>query len=161
MFHLPQPAPFILISSDRPGSDSHFGPRAAAQDIGASDYSMRIWLRPDKLAQYNLTPGDIAAAIREQNAQFAAGRFGEEPQKNPATFTYSVTTQGRFADPREFENIIIRSDEFGGALRVKDIARVELGALNYSFSATFNGAPTVPIGVYLQPGAKRNQPSSG
>ena len=121
--------------------------------FGASDYSMRIWLRPDKLAQYNLTTGDIAAAIREQNAQFAAGRFGEEPQKDAATFTYSVTTQGRFADPREFENIIIRSDEFGGALRVKDIARVELGALNYSFSATYNGAPTVPIGIYLQPGA--------
>jgi multidrug efflux pump len=121
--------------------------------FGASDYSMRIWLRPDKLAQFNLTPGDIAAAIREQNAQFAAGRFGEEPQKNPTVFTYSVTTQGRFADPREFENIIIRSDEFGGALRVKDIARVELGALNYSFSATYNGAPTIPIGVYLQPGA--------
>ena len=121
--------------------------------FGASDYSMRVWLRPDKLAQFNLTPGDIAAAIREQNAQFAAGRFGEEPQKNPTAFTYSVTTQGRFADPREFENIIIRSDAFGGALRVKDIARVELGALNYSFGATFNGSPTVPIGVYLQPGA--------
>jgi multidrug efflux pump len=121
--------------------------------FGASDYSMRIWLRPDKLAQYNLTPGDVAVAIREQNAQFAAGRFGEEPQKDPTAFTYSVMTQGRFADPKEFENIIIRSDAFGGALRVKDIARVELGALNYSFSATFNGAPTVPIAIYLQPGA--------
>jgi multidrug efflux pump len=121
--------------------------------FGATDYSMRIWLRPDKLAQYSLTPGDVAAAIREQNAQFAAGRFGEEPQRDPTAFTYSVTTQGRFADPREFENIIIRSDEFGGALRVKDVSRVELGALNYSFSATFNGAPTVPIGIYLQPGA--------
>jgi multidrug efflux pump len=121
--------------------------------FGATDYSMRIWLRPDKLAQYGLTPGDVAAAIREQNAQFAAGRFGDEPQRSPTAFTYSVTTQGRFADPREFENIIIRSDEFGGALRVKDIARVELGALNYGFSATFNGAPAVPIGIYLQPGA--------
>ncbi|NEW86951.1 multidrug efflux RND transporter permease subunit [Rhodopseudomonas sp. WA056] len=121
--------------------------------FGATDYSMRVWLRPDKLAQFNLTPGDVAAAIREQNAQFAAGRFGEEPQSDPTAFTYSVTTQGRFADPSEFENIIIRSDEFGGALRVKDVARVELGALNYSFSATYNGAPTVPIGVYLQPGA--------
>src|SRR3954471_289693 len=114
---------------------------------------MRIWLGPDKLAQNSLTPGDVAAAIREQNAQFAAGRFGEEPQRNPTAFTYSVTTQGRFADPHEFENIIIRSDEFGGALRIKDVARVELGALNYGFSATFNGAPAVPIGIYLQPGA--------
>lgn len=121
--------------------------------FGASDYSMRIWLRPDKVAQVNLTPGDIAAAIREQNAQFAAGRFGEEPMANRQAFTYSVTTQGRFADPREFEQIILRSDENGGALRLKDVARVELGSLNYATVATLNGAPTVPIGIYLQPGA--------
>ena len=121
--------------------------------FGAADYSMRLWLRPDKLAQYNLTPGDIAAAVREQNAQFAAGRFGEEPIANPQAFTYSVTTPGRLADPREFENIILRSDENGAALRLKDVARVELGALTYGFQATFNGAPTVPIGVFLQPGA--------
>ncbi len=121
--------------------------------FGASDYSMRIWLRPDKIAQYKLTPGDIAAAIREQNAQFAAGRFAEEPMQGHQVFTYSVTTQGRFADPREFEQIILRSDENGAALRVKDVARVELGSLNYSTVATLNGAPTVPIGIYLQPGA--------
>ena len=121
--------------------------------FGASDYSMRIWLRPDKVAQYNLTPSDIAAAIREQNAQFAAGRFGEEPMKDAQAFTYSVTTPGRLVDPREFENIIVRSDSNGGALRLKDVARVELGSQNYAFSATYNGSPTVPIGVYLQPGA--------
>jgi multidrug efflux pump len=121
--------------------------------FGASDYSMRIWLRPDKVAQYNLTPGDIAAAIREQNAQFAAGRFGEEPMPGAQAFTYSVTTPGRLADPREFENIILRSDPNGAALRVKDVARVELGSQNYSTVATLNGAPAVPIGVYLQPGA--------
>jgi hydrophobe/amphiphile efflux-1 (HAE1) family protein len=120
--------------------------------FGASDYSMRIWLKPDKVAQYNLTPGDIAIAVREQNAQFAAGRFGEEPMPTHQAFTYSVTTQGRFADPREFENIILRSDENGGALRLKDVARVELGALNYSLNATFNGSPAVPIGIFLQPG---------
>ena len=61
---------------------------------------MRIWLRPDKVAQYNLTPSDIAAAIREQNSQFAAGRFGEEPMQNAQAFTYSVTTPGRLADPQ-------------------------------------------------------------
>ncbi len=121
--------------------------------FGASDYSMRIWLRPDKLAQFNLTPGDVAAVIREQNSQFAAGRFGDEPMKNPQTFTYSATTPARLVDPSQFENIIIRSDEIGGALRLKDVARVELGALTYGFSAIFNGAPAVPIGVYLQPGA--------
>jgi multidrug efflux pump len=121
--------------------------------FGASDYSMRIWLKPDKVAQYNLTPSDVAASIREQNAQFAAGRFGDEPMPGAQAFTYSVTTQGRFADPREFENIILRSDENGAALRLKDVARVELGALNYSLSASFNGAPAVPIGIFLQPGA--------
>ncbi|UYN97893.1 MAG: multidrug efflux RND transporter permease subunit [Enhydrobacter sp.] len=121
--------------------------------FGASDYSMRIWLRPDKVAQYNLTPADIAAVVREQNAQFAAGRFGEEPMTNPQVFTYSVTTPARLVDRTQFENIIIRSEENGGALRLKDVARVELGALSYGFSATFNGSPAVPIGVYLQPGA--------
>ncbi|HEX2528407.1 MAG TPA: multidrug efflux RND transporter permease subunit [Geminicoccus sp.] len=121
--------------------------------FGASDYSMRIWLRPDKVAQYNLTPSDIAASIREQNAQFAAGRFGEEPMRGEQAFTYSVTTPGRLADPREFENIILRSDENGAALRLKDVATVQLGSQNYSTVATLNGAPAVPIGVYLQPGA--------
>jgi hydrophobe/amphiphile efflux-1 (HAE1) family protein len=125
--------------------------------FGASDYSMRVWLKPDKVAQYNLTPSDIAASIREQNAQFAAGRFGEEPMPGSQAFTYSVTTQGRFADPREFENIILRSDENGAALRLKDVARVELGALNYGLNATFSGAPAVPIGIFLQPGANALQ----
>src|SRR3981189_158822 len=114
---------------------------------------MRIWLRPDKVAQYNLTPGDIAAAVREQNAQFAAGRFGEEPMSESQAFTFSVTTPSQLAEPREFENIILRSDEHGGALRLKDVARVEMGSLNYAFLATYNGSATVPIGVYLQPGA--------
>ena len=125
--------------------------------FGASDYSMRIWLRPDKLAQYNLTPADIAAVVREQNQQFAAGRFGEEPMNRPQVFTYSVTTPPRLVDRTQFEDIIIRSEENGGALRLKDVARVELGALLYGFSGTFNGSPAVPIAVYLQPGANAIQ----
>jgi hydrophobe/amphiphile efflux-1 (HAE1) family protein len=128
-----------------------------AQLFGASDYSMRVWLRPDKVAQYNLTPSDIAAAIREQNSQYAAGRFSEEPMQQFQDFTYSVTTPGRLADPAQFENIIIRSDENGGALRLKDVARVELGALTYGFTGTFNGAPAVPLGIFLQPGANALQ----
>ena len=125
--------------------------------FGASDYSMRIWLRPDKVAQYNLTPADIAAVVREQNQQFAAGRFGEEPMNKPQVFTYSVTTPPRLVDRTQFEDIIIRSEENGGALRLKDVARVELGALLYGFSGTFNGSPAVPIAVYLQPGANALQ----
>ncbi|MEJ1159134.1 efflux RND transporter permease subunit [Prosthecomicrobium sp. N25] len=125
--------------------------------FAAANYAMRIWLRPDKVAQYGLTPSDIAAAIREQNAQFAAGRFGEEPMPGIQAFTYSVTTKGRLADPREFEQIILRSDSNGAALRLKDVARVELGAQTYSTDSTLNGAPTVPIGIYLQPGANALQ----
>lgn len=131
-----------------------------ASFFSASDYSMRIWLRPDKIAQVNLTPGEIAAAIREQNAQFAAGRFAEEPMVGHQAFTYTATTRGRFADPREFEQIILRSDENGGALRLRDVARVELGSQNYSTDATLNGAPAVPIGIYLQPGANALQVSA-
>ncbi|MFN4283124.1 MAG: efflux RND transporter permease subunit [Alphaproteobacteria bacterium] len=124
-----------------------------AQLFGAKDYSMRIWLRPDKLAQYDLTPGDVAAAIREQNAQFAAGRFGQAPMENPVAFTYSVTTEGRLPDVKAFENIILRTSDSASTLRLKDVARIELGAQDYSFAATHNGRPTVPIGIYLQPGA--------
>lgn len=121
--------------------------------FGAKNYSMRVWLRPDKLAQYDLTPGDVATAIREQNAQFAAGRFGQEPSQNDLAFTYSVNTEGRLPDAKAFEDIIIRADANAATLRLKDIARVELGAQDYSFIATLNASPTVPIGVYLQPGA--------
>ncbi|WP_339799586.1 multidrug efflux RND transporter permease subunit [uncultured Marinobacter sp.] len=121
--------------------------------FGAQDYSMRIWLRPDKMAQFELTPADVAGAIRSQNAQFAAGRIGAEPAPEGQAFTFSVSVPGRLESPKEFGEIILRSDEDGGTLRLKDVARIELGAQNYDFAATFNGEPTVPIGVYLQPGA--------
>lgn len=121
--------------------------------FGAKDYSMRIWLRPDKLAQYGLTPADVAAAVREQNAQFAAGKFGQEPMADPQAFTYSVRTQGRLADAGEFADIILRSDASGAALRLGDVARIELGAQDYGFSATYNGGPAVAMGIYMQPGA--------
>ena len=121
--------------------------------FGQKDYSMRVWLRPDKLAQFNLTPTDVAAAIREQNSQFAAGQFGQAPMPDPQAFTYAVSTPGRLADPKEFEAIILRSDPNGATLRLGDVARVELGAADYAFSATANGRPAIAIGIYLQPGA--------
>jgi len=124
-----------------------------ASALGSLDYSMRIWLRPDKLAQFNLTPTEVAAAIREQNAQFAAGRFGDEPTDKSVAFTYSATTMGRLPDKAAFENIILRSDKNAAALRLKDVARVELGAQSYTVTAELNGTPAVPIAVYLQPGA--------
>lgn len=121
--------------------------------FGSKDYSMRIWLRPDKLAQYDLTPTDVVNAIREQNSQFAAGSFGQQPLQTPQDFTYTVTTQGRFKDPKEFEEVILRSDATGASLRLKDVARIELGAQDYSLVTTLNGKQNAAFGVYLQPGA--------
>ena len=124
-------------------------------NFAGQDYSMRVWLKPDRLAQLKLTPSDVAAAIREQNAQFAAGKVGAEPVKGKQDFTYTVTTQGRLSEPEEFENIILRSNPDGSAVRLKDVARVELGALSYDFTGTHNGRPTIPIGIFLAPGANQ------
>ncbi len=121
--------------------------------FGAQDYAMRVWLSPDKLAEHRLTPTDVAAAIREQNAQYAAGSLGAEPSVSGQAFTYAVTTRGQLSTPEEFERIILRSLEDGGTLRLGDVARVEMGAQTYAFSATYNAEPAVPIGVYLEPGA--------
>jgi preprotein translocase subunit SecF len=124
------------------------------------DYSMRIWLRPDKLAQYSLTPSDVSAAIQEQNAQFAAGRFGEEPDAEGA-YTYTATTDGRLPDAAAFENIILRSDSNAATLRLKDVARVELGTQAYNSQANYNGKPAAAIGIYLQPGANALETAEG
>jgi hydrophobe/amphiphile efflux-1 (HAE1) family protein len=117
------------------------------------DYSMRIWLRPDLLAQYALTPSDVADAIREQNAQFAAGSIGAEPAPAGQPFTFAVTVRGQLGTPEEFERIILRAGDDGSVLRLGDIARVELGAQSYAFAAVYGEYPAVPMGVYLQPGA--------
>lgn len=121
--------------------------------FGAKDYSMRIWLKPDALARYDLTPTDVSEAIQEQNANFAAGQFGQEPVAADQPFTYIVKTPGRLPDAEAFGNIILRSDVNGAALRLRDVARVELGAQDYAFQSYYNGAPSVAIGIYLQPGA--------
>ena len=121
--------------------------------LGDIDYSMRIWLRPDKLAQYNLTPSDVAAAIREQNSQFAAGKFGDQPDSKALPFTYTVTTQGRLPDVNAFGDIILRADANAATLRLKDVARIELGTKSYAVQSSLNGTAAIPIAVYLQPGA--------
>ncbi|MDG1581447.1 efflux RND transporter permease subunit [Pseudomonas sp. GOM6] len=121
--------------------------------FGSKDYSMRIWLRPDKLAQFDLTPTDVVNAIREQNSQFAAGSFGQQPLQTPQDFTYTVTTQGRFTDPKEFESVILRSDATGASLLLRDVARIELGAQDYALVTSLNGQQNAAFGVYLQPGA--------
>ncbi|WP_293766193.1 efflux RND transporter permease subunit [uncultured Aquitalea sp.] len=124
-------------------------------NFAGQDYSMRVWLKPDRLAQLKLTPSDVASAIREQNAQFAAGKIGAEPLKGKLDFTYTVTTKGRLSEPEEFENIILRSNGDGSSVRLKDVARVELGALSYDFNGVHNGRPTIPVGIFLAPGANQ------
>jgi hydrophobe/amphiphile efflux-1 (HAE1) family protein len=126
---------------------------ADATIFGARDYSMRIWLRPDKMAQLGVTATDVAAAIRAQNAQYAAGKIGQDPAPDDQSLVYTVTAQGRLVQPEEFGNIVLRSSGPGGALRIRDIARIELGAINYDSYTTVDGKPTIGTAVYLQSGA--------
>ncbi|HEX5464221.1 MAG TPA: efflux RND transporter permease subunit, partial [Burkholderiales bacterium] len=121
--------------------------------FGAQDYSMRIWLKPDRMQQLHLTATDIVNAINQQNSQFAAGKVGAPPTGKSTQLTYTVTTQGRLTDARQFENIILRANPDGSVLRLKDVARVELGALSYDVTSKLNGKPSVAIGIYLQSGA--------
>lgn len=121
--------------------------------FGMQEYSMRIWLSPDKLRKYNLAPSEVIALIQEQNSQFAAGYFGQEPTQNNLEFSYSVTTKGRFSDVKEFENILVKTNEDGSSLRLKDIARIELGAEDYSVTEFYKGQHAVAFGIFLQPGA--------
>jgi HAE1 family hydrophobic/amphiphilic exporter-1/multidrug efflux pump len=126
---------------------------ADATIFGARDYSMRIWLRPDKMAQLGITATDVAAAIRAQNNQYAAGKIGQDPAPDDQSLIYTVTAQGRLVQPEEFGNIVLRSSGPGGVLRVRDIARIELGAVNYDSYTTVDGRPTIGTAVYLQSGA--------
>ncbi|MGE4553203.1 MAG: efflux RND transporter permease subunit, partial [Desulfovibrionaceae bacterium] len=121
--------------------------------FGSRDYSMRVWLKPDRLAQLGLTPSDVADAIREQNSQFAAGAIGEEPIPGTVQLRYTVTTQGRLTTEKEFGDIILRANPDGTILHLKDVARIELGAEGYGLDATRDGHPSVAVGIYLSPGA--------
>lgn len=124
------------------------------QIFGAKDYAMRIWLKPDQMSQLKVTVPEIASALREQNAQFAAGKIGATPTAAEAQeLVYTVTAQGRFSTVEEFENVIIRANADGSSLRVKDIARVELGSRDYDFSGQYNGKSATLVGIFLQPGA--------
>ncbi|HEX4927745.1 MAG TPA: multidrug efflux RND transporter permease subunit [Burkholderiales bacterium] len=121
--------------------------------FGARDYSMRVWINPEKMARLGVTPSDVAAALRAQNAQYAAGKIGTEPAPAGQSIVYTVTATGRLVEPEQFGEIVIRANGAGGVLRLKDIARVELGALNYDTSNTLDGAQTIGMALYLQPGA--------
>ncbi|HEY9147178.1 MAG TPA: efflux RND transporter permease subunit, partial [Thiobacillus sp.] len=123
------------------------------QIFGAKDYAMRIWLKPDRMAQLGVTVTDLTRAINEQNAQFAPGKIGQPPVDNGQALVYSLTTKGRLADPKEFENIVVRANADGSVLYLKDVARVELGSKDYDFAGLYNGKPATLVGIFLQPGA--------
>lgn len=121
--------------------------------FGAEDYSMRIWLDPQKMDSRNLTTEDIVRTIQEQNVQVAAGRVGEPPSPETTSFQLVVNTLGRLNDPSQFEDMIIKTGEGGRITRLGDVARVELGGKSYNRVATVNGTPATAIAVYQLPGA--------
>jgi HAE1 family hydrophobic/amphiphilic exporter-1 len=121
--------------------------------LGAAEYSMRLWLDPDKLQARNLTTNDVVAAIKEQNVQVAAGAIGDPPAPDGTAFQYTVTTLGRLTDEEQFRDIIVKTGEGGRITRVRDVARVELGGENYKMFSQLNGGPATTIMLYQLPGA--------
>ncbi|MDF1823213.1 MAG: multidrug efflux RND transporter permease subunit [Verrucomicrobiales bacterium] len=121
--------------------------------FGAADYGMRVWLDPNRLANLNLSPDDIAAVIRAQNIQAAAGGIGQAPTSDEQQLAYSIQAQGRYTTVEEFENIVIRGESDGSLLRLRDVARVELGRQSYTGTNTLNGNPAVIFAVYQTPGS--------
>ncbi len=121
--------------------------------FGVMDYSMRIWIDPDKLSKYSLQPSDVANAIRDQNSQFAPGRIGAAPANKEIELTWQIDTKGRLVTPEEFGNIVVRAQPDGSFLYVKDVARIELGGKDYSVVTELNDQTARMAGVYLLPGA--------
>ncbi len=125
-----------------------------AMVFGAKDYSMRIWLKPDVMAAYNLVPTDVIAALNEQNLEAAPGRLGEQ---NNQSFEYVLKYKGKLTQPEEFEDIIIKADQDGNILRLTDVARIELGALNYSISTSTQGSPGIAMAIFQSAGSNARE----
>jgi HAE1 family hydrophobic/amphiphilic exporter-1 len=121
-----------------------------ARVFGAKDYSLRIWLKPDVMSQYSLIPSDISSALEEQNVEAAPGKFGESGNQS---FQYIIKYKGRLSTVEEFENIVLRSEGNGQVLRLKDVARVELGSLSYTSNTETNGRPSVGMAISQTPGS--------
>jgi len=132
-----------------------------AQVWGARDYSMRVWLSTDRLTNLGLSPNDIVTAIQSQNVQAAAGRIGAQPMTDDPSLQLTIQTKGRLSQVEEFENIIVRSNPDGSVLRVKDVARVELGAKTADWGARFNGGDTGMVAIFQSPGANALEVADG
>jgi hydrophobe/amphiphile efflux-1 (HAE1) family protein len=128
--------------------------------FGRLDYSMRIWFEMSRLIDLNLAPSDVIAAIQAQNVQAPVGRIGARPTSDATQFQLNVQTQGRLTTPEQFGDIVIRANPDGSVLRLKDVARVELGAANMDSESRLNGNPAVSIGLFLAPGANAVQTSA-
>ena len=123
------------------------------RNFGSSDYALRVWLQPERLARLSLTVTDVQNAVRQQNVVNPAGQIGGEPSTNNQQLTYTVRAQGRLVEPEEFGDIIVRESPDGSIVRVRDVARVELGALNYQQYGTFNGQPAAVVAAFQTPGS--------
>ncbi|HKP56107.1 MAG TPA: efflux RND transporter permease subunit, partial [Polyangiales bacterium] len=123
------------------------------RNLGAGDYAMRIWLKPDVLARLGLTANDVQTAVRQQNSVNPAGQLGAEPAPPGQQLTYTMRAQGRLVTPEEFADVIVRENPDGSSVRLKDVARIELGALNYQQYGTFNGQPAAVVAAFQSPGS--------
>src|ERR1700678_1054608 len=131
------------------------------QIFGAGQYAMRLWVKPDQLAKLGITVTDITNALQAQNTVNPAGQVGGEPAQSNQQFTYAVLAQGRLTSPEQFGDIIVREAPNGGTVRVRDVARVELGTQDYSLSGRLNGKPSAVIAVYQLPGTNAVQTVQG
>jgi HAE1 family hydrophobic/amphiphilic exporter-1 len=129
--------------------------------FGAGQYAMRLWVKPDQLAKLGITVTDIVNAVQAQNTVNPAGQVGGEPAPENQQFTYSVLAQGRLTSPEQFGDVIVREDPNGGIVRVKDVARIELGAQDYSIVSRLNGKNAAIIAVYQLPGSNAVQTAAG
>lgn len=129
--------------------------------FGAGDYSMRIWMYPDKLKARGLTSTDVINAVEEQNIQVAAGQIGQEPASGKQDFQFTINMKGKLQSVDEFENIIVKTTSDGGMIRIRDIARVELGSKDYNITSKLNGQPTAAVAVFLQPEANALEVAEG
>jgi len=133
----------------------------SVQVFGAGRYAMRLWVKPDQLAKLSITVPEIVTALQSQNTVNPAGQIGGEPAPKGQEFTYSVRAQGRLTTPEEFEQIVVRAAPDGGIVRVKDVARVEMGAQDYTVISHLNGKPSAIVAVYQLPGSNAVQAAAG
>jgi HAE1 family hydrophobic/amphiphilic exporter-1 len=130
-------------------------------NFGSSEYAMRIWVKPDQLAKLGIAASDIQRAIQQQNSVNPAGQIGAEPVPNGQEFTYTVRAQGRLITPEEFGKIVVRLNPDGSAVRLSDVARIELGALSYRQRGRFNGNPSANVAVFQAPGSNALEVANG